>query len=303
MPLPRDRAAEREQRAVVQPGRVDRTDLAKVLNAGHDVSVARHIERCREHVEDEEARESVALKLIPHRRERPVSKEDVTRTQIHREARVMVAAIVNSRGAHVIQSYLRRLRPIFSGQPLAALRDAALCPLPLGGFRWTYADECARRRIAIGLMWLVVGRWTSQRVAFGSRSSRRGLLVAGMSVDRMLRAATPVGRRRYDRHVFGSRTDASGWRGDMAHFERAGFAIRKRLPPTRCNAWEIGPSGQAKNRYWIGCVVSRRTRERSHRQRSNMSRLGDVAGEIAFSVGAHEAGWQWCDERIDYAPS
>lgn len=215
----------------------------------------------------------------------------------------MAKAIVNSRGAHVIQSYLRRLRPIYSGQPLAALRDAALWPLLGGGFRWTFADECARRRIAIGLKWLVTGRWTNQRTAFGSRSRRRGLLIAGLSVDRILRAATPVGRKAYARHVFGSRTQAK-WKGDMWHFERAGFAVRKRLPPSRCNAWEIGPSGQSKNRYWIGCVVSTRTRPTAKQRRAHSAvvALGSLAGEVALNLAAHELGWMWCEEVIAYPP-
>lgn len=297
-PLPRDRAAERQRRAVsvAPPGRVERAELAAQLNIGHGDRVQKHIVRSREHVEDLEAAEQLA----PNRGQRPVAKADAQRTSIHREARIMMQAIVNSRGGYVIQSYLHRLRPIFSGQPLAALRDAALCPQPQGGCRWTYADECARRRIAIGLMFLICGRWTNQRTAFGSRSSRRGLLVAGMSVDRIVRAATPVGRKPYDRHTFSSRTN-DGWLGDMAHFERAGFAIRKRLPAARCNPWEIGTSGQAKNRYWIGCVVSTRSQKDERRNRPVTS-IGEALGIVQFDPRSHHAGWEWATEVIAYAP-
>jgi hypothetical protein len=150
-------------------------------------------------------------------------------------------------------------------------------------------------------MFLVCGRWTNQRTAFGSRSTRRGLLIAGMSVDRILRAATPVGRRPYDRHVFGSRTGQRGWLGDAALFERAGFTIRKRLPPERLNAWEVGPSGQGKNRYWIGCVVSSRTPSREQRNRP-VTPLGVTLGVVVFEPAAHYIGWEWANETIAYAP-
>ena len=272
-PVAPDPAAARQRRAVVQaePGKVSRAELAAALNVSTDPRVREHIDRCRELIADEDAQAAELVpggaalaKLSPYRRERPASKRDTPRAHIHREARMMCAAIVNSRGAYVIQSYLSKLRQIFSGQPLAALRRAALEPNAAGWCRWTYADDGARRRIAIGLMFLVCGRWTNQRTAFGSRSTRRGLVVAGMSVDRILRAVTPVGRRAYDRHTFSSRT---GWEGDMAHFERHGFALRKRLPAARCNPWEIGTSGQSKNRYWIGCVVSDRSPKRERRNR------------------------------------
>jgi hypothetical protein len=312
-PLPTDRAAARQRRTVVQaePGKVSRAELAAVLNATTDPRVAEHIDRCRELIEDEDAADAQAAELVPggaalarlspYRRERPASKRDTPRAHIHREARIMCAAIVNSRGAHVIQSYLHKLRGIFSGQPLAALRRAALDPSPAGWCRWTYADDGARRRIAAGLMFLVCGRWTSQRTAFGSRSTRRGLVIAGMSVDRILRAVTPVGRRPYDRHTFSSRSTSSGWLGDMALFEKHGFAVRKRLPAARCNPWEIGPSGQSKNRYWIGCVVSDRSPKHERRNRRRPTRFGDVL-EVALDPAAHAQGWQWAEEIPEYAP-
>jgi hypothetical protein len=303
-PLLPDPAAARQRKAVLQapPGRVTVAELAASLNEHTDARIAEHVARAREHVADEDAADAKpnALALLaPHRRERPSSKHDTPRTHIHREARVMAAAIVNSRGAFVIQAYLYKLRSIFSGQPLAALRAAAL--QPIGPYcRYTYADEGARRRIATGLMWLVCGKWTSQRAAFGSRSTRRGLVIAGMSVDRILRAVTPVGRKPYDRHTFSSRT---GWLGDMAHFERAGFAIRKRLPAARCNAWEVGPSGQSKNRYWIGCVVSSREPKRERRnRRGSMTCFADALASVVLDPSAHSVGWDWADERPEYAP-
>lgn len=322
-PLVPDPAAVRQRSVLCGPaGKVSRAELAATLNETNDPRIAAHIARSREHVaelEREEARESSSSaaepanatrshlpaaglqKLAPHRRgERPVAKADTPQTRIHREARVMMAAIVNSRGSYVIQSYLYKLRGIFSGQPLAALRAAALDPM-IGGFRWTYADECARRRVAIGLMWLCCGKWTNQRTAFGSRSTRRGLVITGLSVDRILRAATPVGRRPYDRHTFSSRSSRSSpWRGDMAHFERAGFAIRKRLPPSRVNSWEIGPSGQAKNRYWIGCVVSNRDPKREQRNRA-VTPLGAALGGALLDPSAHHIGWEWASEVPTYA--
>lgn len=217
----------------------------------------------------------------------------------------MAAAIVNSRGGYVIQAYLYKLRGIFSGQPLAALRSAGLQPIAGTAFcRFTYADEGARRRIATGLLWLVCGKWTSQRNAFGSRSTRRGLVIAGMSVDRILRAVTPVGRKPYDRHTFSRRTDKQHtWTGDMDYFERAGFAVRKRLPAARCNPWEIGPSGQSKNRYWIGCVVSSREQKRERRnRRAPMTCFADALAAVVLDPAAHSVGWDWADERPEYAP-
>lgn len=312
---PPDRLAERQRRAAVQSepqlSKVDRSELARALNATDDERIAAHIQRAREHIETEDAHERLeqaakaplAQRLTPHRRERPVSKADTPQTRIHREARVMMQAIVNSRGGYVIQFYLFKLRAIFSGQPLAKLRAAALEPQPQGGCRWTYADEGARRRIAIGLFFLCCGRWTNQRTAFGSRSTRRGLVIAGLNVDRLLRMAKPVGRRRYDRHTFGSRgSSSSPWLGDMALFEKHGFAIRKRLPKARCNSWEIGPSGQAMNRYWIGCVVSNRNPKREQRNRVVTS-LGEALGVVAFDPSAHVVGWEWATEQPFYAPS
>jgi hypothetical protein len=308
-PLP-DRAAQRQRDAVtVADGRVNRAELAAALNAGHDPRVQVHIERSRQHVADEEQLERgrAALRLAPHRRgERPVSKADTPRTKIHREARIMMQTIVNSRGAYVIQSYLHKLRPIFSGQPLAALRAAALGPIAGTAFcRWTYADDCARRRIAIGLMFLCCGRWTNQRTAFGSRSTRRGLVIAGLCVDTILRWATPVGRLPYDRHVFGAGSSAAsvdrGWRGDMALFERYGFAVRKRLPSWRLNAWEIGPTGQGMNRYWVGSVVSNTDPKREQRNR-RMTPLGAALGGAMLDPAAHAVGWEWATEVPSYPP-
>jgi hypothetical protein len=316
--LPVDPAARRQERELVDSGRVDRSEL-RAINSTTDPRVAKVIARARADVAleaDQEARDGVideqgaaaaarsALRIAPHRRhERPVSKLDTPRAKLHIEARVMAKAIVNSRGKHVIQSYLIKLRSILSGQPLFALRNAALVPLE-GGYRYTYADECARRRIAIGLLFLVCGRWTSQRTAYGSASTRRGLLVAGWSVHRILTFVRPVGRRAYDRHVFsrGSKTDHPTWLGDMALFARYGFCSSKRLPAERLQAWEIGEGGKPKNRYWIGCVVSSKDPKREARNRP-MSRLGAVfsLGE-QLDVSAHAAGWAWADEDPQYAP-
>jgi hypothetical protein len=303
--LPLDATAQHKRRGIVEAGpasdRVARTDLAKVLNVHDDHRLDQHVARARETVrqDDELEHKRPAQKLAPHRRgERPLSKHDTPRTNIHHESRVMVAAIVNSRGGAVIQSYLLKLRAVFSGQPLAALRNAALVPM-LGGYRYTYADDGARRRIALGLMMLCCGKWTSQRQAFGSSSTRRGLVITGISVDRLLRLAKPIGRKPYCRHTFGRRT--SGDLGDMALFERWGFAIRKRLPAQLCRSFEVGPSGYAKNRYWIGCVVSQRNVARDQRNRP-MSALAAVLGGVALDPGAHVAGWDWATEIPTYAP-
>lgn len=301
-----DPAATRQRARALQapPGRVGVAELAHTLNEHSDARVAAHVARARAQGsgsgEDDLTLDSAA-RLAPHRRERPVSKHDTPRTQLHREARVMAAAIVNSRGSYVIQAYLEKLRAVFSGQPLSALRTAALQPIAGTAYcRYTYADEGARRRIAIGLVWLVCGKWSSQRAAFGSRSTRRGLVIAGMSVDRILRAVTPVGRRPYDRHTFSSRT---GWQGDMALFEAAGFAVRKRLPAARCNPWEIGSSGYSKNRYWIGCVVSHREPKRERRnRRAPMTCFAESLAAVVLDPLAHSVGWNWADERPEYAP-
>lgn len=318
---PLERAVEREQRVLVEGGRVDRAELRK-LNEQPDPRVAKHIAEARRQLaaEDRElahnapelvdeqgelARKRSALRLAPHRRgERPVSKRDTPAAKLHTEARVMARAIVNSRGAHVIQAYLLKLRPILSGQPLFALRNAALVPLE-GGYRYTYADDCARRRIAIGLLFLVCGRWTDQRTAFGSRSTRRGLLVAGWSVDRILRMVTPVGRRRYERHVFSRGStceESSSYQGDMALFQLYGFCRRKRLPAERCNPWEIGESGQPKNRYWIGCVVSDRDPRTEARNRPMTRLAAAFGGVLTLDPHAHAQGWSWAEETPEYAP-
>jgi hypothetical protein len=236
-----------------------------------------------------------------------VATGDTPRSKIHREARVMCAAIVNSRGSHVIQFYLRMLRPIFSGQPLAALRNAALEPV-IGGFRYTYADDNARRIIAEGLLMLVIGKWTDQRTAFGGRSARRGLCVAGLGVAAILRAVTPVGRKPYNRHTWGagsSKADGATWLGDMARLERAGFALRKRLPAWRVNAWELGPTHAdgkrySLNRYWIGCVVSSRDPKAERRNRP-VTPLAATLGMVALDPSSHAAGWDWADEIPWYA--
>jgi hypothetical protein len=295
---PRDRLADRQRRAAVavEPGRVSRAALVETLNAFEDERVIEHVRRSRAAIDAEDG----TGELSPYRRDRPVAKADTPRTRIHREARVMAAAIVNSRGAYVIQAYLRKLRAIFSGQPLAHLRAAALCPI--GAFcRYTYADDCARRRIATGLLMLVCGQWTSKRQAFGSRSRRRGLLIAGISVHTILRLVTPVGRRPYERHTFSRRGESLG---DMALFERHGFALRKRLPAARCNRWEIGESGQPRNRYWIGCVVSRRDQRGSSRSRARAqsTALAETLGDVVLDAVSHEIGWAWADETPQYAP-
>lgn len=299
------KAAHKRKGVVLPSGRVDRSALAQTLNEESDPRVAKVIAQARELVaeEDREAAKQPRA-LAPHRRgQRPVSKHDTQQTKIHREARVMAKAIVNSRGAYVIQSYLFKLRPIFSGQPLAYIRNAALQPM-IDGYRYTYADDIARRRIAEGLVLLCIGKWGSLREAFGSRSTRRGLIVAGVPAHWLLQTVTPVFRRRYERHTWGagsSGADAPAWRGDCATFEQYGFLMRRRLPVSRLNAWEIGDSGQGMNRYFIPCVVSDRSPKREARNRGSM--IATVFGAMQLDPCAHDAGWNWADEIPSYAPT